>query len=119
MEDVTWGYQHPLVDMANLILPEDKKLPESGEGRARRHFRSSRCSLPLYRGYYTHEANPIPKPKLHKIWPIVSLELPPLCQCSRVQSFPIFAQSQRHPIRDAGEEWNEREERSTGTALPR
>lgn len=28
VEDVTWGYKHPLVDMANLILPEDKKLPE-------------------------------------------------------------------------------------------
>jgi len=25
---VTWGYKHPLVDMANLILPEDQKLPE-------------------------------------------------------------------------------------------
>ena len=25
---MTWGYKHPLVDMANLILPEDEKLPE-------------------------------------------------------------------------------------------
>lgn len=28
VEEVTWGYKHPLVDMANLILPEDQKLPE-------------------------------------------------------------------------------------------
>ena len=28
VEEVTWGYKHPLVDMANLILPEDQKLPD-------------------------------------------------------------------------------------------
>ena len=26
--EVTWGYEHSLVTMANLILPEDQKLPE-------------------------------------------------------------------------------------------
>ena len=25
---MTWGYEHSLVTMANLILPEDQKLPE-------------------------------------------------------------------------------------------
>ena len=38
----------------------------------------------------------------------ISLELPPSANVPRVQSFPIFAQSQRYPIRDAGEEWNEK-----------
>ena len=28
VEEVTWGYNHPLVDMANSILPDDQKLPE-------------------------------------------------------------------------------------------
>ena len=28
MEEVTWGYKHPLVDLANQILREDEKLPE-------------------------------------------------------------------------------------------
>jgi len=27
VEDVTWGYQHPLVDLANQILPDEEKLP--------------------------------------------------------------------------------------------
>jgi len=26
--DITWGYKHPLVDLANQILPPDQKLPE-------------------------------------------------------------------------------------------
>jgi len=26
--DVTWGYKHPLVDLANLILPPEQKLPD-------------------------------------------------------------------------------------------
>ena len=28
VEEVTWGYRHPLVDLANQILREDEKLPE-------------------------------------------------------------------------------------------
>ena len=27
MQEITWGYKHPLVDLANLILPEEEKLP--------------------------------------------------------------------------------------------
>lgn len=27
VQEITWGYQHPLVDLANLILPEEEKLP--------------------------------------------------------------------------------------------
>jgi len=27
VQDITWGYQHPLVDMANLILPPEQRLP--------------------------------------------------------------------------------------------
>jgi len=26
VEEITWGYQHPLVDIANLILPDEEKL---------------------------------------------------------------------------------------------
>ena len=26
--EVTWGYEHSLVTMANSFLPEDQKLPE-------------------------------------------------------------------------------------------
>ena len=26
--EITWGYNHSLVTMANLVLPEDQKLPE-------------------------------------------------------------------------------------------
>ena len=26
--EVTWGYEHSLVNMANSFLPEDQKLPE-------------------------------------------------------------------------------------------
>ena len=25
--EVTWGYQHPLVDLANQVLPEEEQLP--------------------------------------------------------------------------------------------
>jgi scavenger receptor class B protein 1 len=28
VEEVTWGYKHHLVDLANLILPPEEKLPE-------------------------------------------------------------------------------------------
>jgi len=28
VRDITWGYKHPLVDMANLILPPEQKLPD-------------------------------------------------------------------------------------------
>ena len=26
--EITWGYNHSLVTMANLVLPEDQRLPE-------------------------------------------------------------------------------------------
>ena len=28
MAEITWGYNHSLVTMANLVLPEDQRLPE-------------------------------------------------------------------------------------------
>jgi len=28
VQEVTWGFQHPLVDLANQVLPPDQKLPE-------------------------------------------------------------------------------------------
>jgi len=27
VQEVTWGYKHPLVDLANLVLPEEERLP--------------------------------------------------------------------------------------------
>ena len=28
VEEVTWGFPHPLMDLANTILPDDQKLPK-------------------------------------------------------------------------------------------
>ena len=28
VSEITWGYNHSLVTMANLVLPEDQRLPE-------------------------------------------------------------------------------------------